>query len=1268
MVTGCNICCLNVRGLTNKQKRIDVFEWLKQKQHSIYLLQEFHGHKHLTDEYLREWGYKGIFNFHTSDSRGVAILFLNNFDFTLHDQKVNDEGNLIVVDITIETHRLTLVNLYGPNKDDPPFYNAMRQIIDGFDNASIIMGGDWNMVMDYEKDTHGYNRNNNPRARIEVLGMMEELNLSDIWRINNPDKSRYTWKSAYRPVKMSRLDFFLVTDDLMNVTCESNISSGYRSDHSLVSISLNLYNQTRGRGFWKLNTSLLFDETYKQLISELIRSESMNYNKGIDNTDSNDACISDQLFLDTLKLSIRGRTISYSAKKAKCNRETELTLSKQIEKLEQNIGNNQPGDNDEQILDELGAAKLNLEQLREEHVKGIMIRSKVQNYEEGEKPTKYFLSLEKKNYNSKVMREIELDDKVIKDPEKILAVQTDFYKHLYTTNAGEVDQTVSDYFLSEENIEKLDDSQRLRCEGPIKMEEILTVLKNMKNNKTPGNDGFPAEFYKIFWKDLGPFVLKSINEAFEKNELSITQKQGVITCLPKGNKSRRLLKNWRPITLLNTDYKLLSGVLANRMKSVLPDIISTEQKGFLKNRFIGENTRLVYDIISELNNNKTSKGMIMLIDFEKAFDTVGWKFINQILGAYNFGDSFKKWFEILYRGASSCVINNGHFSGSFQIGRGCRQGDPLSPYIFILAIEPLAAAIRNAPTIKGIHIKNKEYKIGQYADDTFLLLDGSEESIYNSFNVLENFGKLSGLKVNKEKTQSCWLNRDQNETHNICTDINLNWVTEFKLLGITLSYDLKASTILNFQNILSKVRNILKIHSNRNLTIMGKSTIIKTFAIPQIIHVIASLPTVNKQFMKDLYKVLKDFLWDGKRSKISWEILSHERQDGGLNLPNLEVFFQSLKISWIKRLMAQGAWQTLFADTICEDKSLIWELDRQSLIDLSENIKNIFWKEVITAWCHFRYNQNDPDINDILKYPIWYTYWNTNPNILSMKRRFIDKGIIYLKDLINDQRQFYTHTDFQNRTHIKINFLEYLGLIGSIPRCWKNTIEKSTLTDGIAQIFRISLKYITNLERPTNAVYRKHLETVTVEKKPEIKWENTFNKQIDWKSVYSNIYSSTLNVKVQSFQFKLVHRILPTNKFLHICKIKETEMCYFCNSEIETFEHLFFECTVVRQFWYKIKHWLNPHIEIDIWLNTENIILGIITNNKNSILINHIFLLAKRCIFSTKYKEGILSLSILVNTIRNVYNIEQKIMIADTEGKYKYIVNKWKDIEDLLNE
>ena len=151
----------------------------------------------------------------------------------------------------------------------------------------------------------------------------------------------------------------------------------------------------------------------------------------------------------------------------------------------------------------------------------------------------------------------------------------------------------------------------------------------MKNNKSPGLDGFPVEFFKCFWTDIGHFILQSLNYGYRNGSLSITQKQGVITCIRKQNKSRINLKNWRPISLLNVIYKLASAVISNRLKKVLDNIINENKKGFIAGRFLGENVRLIYDVLFEFKKQNLP-GLLLSIDFEKAFDTVSCKFIMKV--------------------------------------------------------------------------------------------------------------------------------------------------------------------------------------------------------------------------------------------------------------------------------------------------------------------------------------------------------------------------------------------------------------------------------------------------------------------------------------------------------------------------------------------------------------------------------------------------------------------------------------------------------------
>ena len=161
-----------------------------------------------------------------------------------------------------------------------------------------------------------------------------------------------------------------------------------------------------------------------------------------------------------------------------------------------------------------------------------------------------------------------------------------YFKTLYSENIN-IDDNLIETILGE-NQSKLSDQDANILEGEIKYPELAEALKNMKNSKTPGNDGFTAEFFKFFWIDMKMFILNSLNYGYKTGSLSITQKQGIITCLPKPNKSPFYLKNWQPISLLHVIYKLASSVIASRLKNVLHKLIHEDQKGFIAGRFIGE--------------------------------------------------------------------------------------------------------------------------------------------------------------------------------------------------------------------------------------------------------------------------------------------------------------------------------------------------------------------------------------------------------------------------------------------------------------------------------------------------------------------------------------------------------------------------------------------------------------------------------------------------------------------------------------------------------
>ena len=206
---------------------------------------------------------------------------------------------------------------------------------------------------------------------------------------------------------------------------------------------------------------------------------------------------------------------------------------------------------------------------------------------------------------------------------------------------------------------------------------------------------------------LGKLVVDSLKYAFEYGELSSSQKQAVITLIVKKGKDKRLVKNWRPISLVNVDAKLASKTLAKRLEKVLPEVIYFNQNAFVKGRKIFDSVRTIDDVI-EYARYKDIPGILVAIDFEKAFDSLNLIqfFILRVLHAFNFGPSFIQWIRVLYNNASSCVMNNGFTTGPFAPSRGVRQKGPHSPYLFIIALETLATKTREDDGIKGRYQMN----------------------------------------------------------------------------------------------------------------------------------------------------------------------------------------------------------------------------------------------------------------------------------------------------------------------------------------------------------------------------------------------------------------------------------------------------------------------------------------------------------------------------------------------------------------------------------
>ena len=353
-----------------------------------------------------------------------------------------------------------------------------------------------------------------------------------------------------------------------------------------------------------------------------------------------------------------------------------------------------------------------------------------------------------------------------------------FYANLYDKDSCQQGGLSIDEFVKNVNTNLLTDEQQEYLEKKITTNEYLEALKSFEKNKTPGNDGLTVEFYLGFWHLIEKCLVNSLNFAHGHGQLSNSQKQATITLLEKKDKDRRFIKNWRQISLINVDVKIASKAIARKLEL----FIHSNQNGFIKGRSLLDGVRTIEDVL-EFAKFTDSSDILLAVDFEKAFDSLNHSFLFKFLEKFNFGTQFIKWIKTCYTIVSSCVLNNGFITDLFDIRCGVRQGDPLSPLLFILAIEVLACRIREDKGIKGILINEEEIKLTLFADDmTCFLRDIA--SYHRLLATLQIFYKFSNLRVNDDKTEIFAIG-----THNLDPTTFSHKVREsIKILGIVYDY------------------------------------------------------------------------------------------------------------------------------------------------------------------------------------------------------------------------------------------------------------------------------------------------------------------------------------------------------------------------------------------------------------------------------------------------------------------------------------------------
>ncbi len=389
---------------------------------------------------------------------------------------------------------------------------------------------------------------------------------------------------------------------------------------------------------------------------------------------------------------------------------------------------------------------------------------------------------------------------------------------------------------------------------------------------------------------------ETLKETINKSLLPPTMRQGVIVLTPKSGKDPKILDNWRPITLLNNDYKILTHIFSNRLKG-LPQIISDTQSGFMKGRSIHDNIRLVLDLV-EYSDYISDDGFILFLDFYKAFDTVEHPFSFKALELCGFGENFRKTIKCFYHDTTSSVSLLGGTSPRFTINRGIKQGCPISPSLFLIAAEMLSILVKNSE-VEKLSVFNNDIVVSQLADDTTLFLKNVKQ-VPKAIETIDLFSRASGLKLNLEKCELLAIH----DCHLVAA-YGIPIKSTVKYLGVHISKDNKLSESLNIWSKMHECTSRFDRWLNRDLSLLDRIYITRMESLSRGIYPAYSLSISNKA-IETINKVNFDYIWKKKSHYLKKATLVKNYEDGGLQALDFDCINGTLKIKWLRSFVANN--------------------------------------------------------------------------------------------------------------------------------------------------------------------------------------------------------------------------------------------------------------------------------------------------------------------------------------------------------------------------
>uniref|UniRef100_A0A803QSN5 Reverse transcriptase domain-containing protein n=1 Tax=Cannabis sativa TaxID=3483 RepID=A0A803QSN5_CANSA len=667
-------------------------------------------------------------------------------------------------------------------------------------------------------------------------------------------------------------------------------------------------------------------------------------------------------------------------------------------------------------------------------------------------------------------------------------------------------------------------------------DEVRRAINAMGKDKAPGPDGFPPSFYIHHWEKIHEDLTEMVIHFFTHLELPNFINDTSLVLVPKKD-SPATVNDFRPIALCNVAYKIISKIIASRLRYILPRIISPNQAAFVQGRHIAENTMIAREVVHSMNKRRGKRGcMLLKLDLEKAYDKLHWDFIIFVLHQIGFGSPFTDWVKACISIADIKLLLNGSIVGKFNPERGLRQGDPLSPSLYIMAAEALSRLLIRKENEGGL----KRFKLSRngtpithlmFADDIILFGEATIREARSFLHCLTDYCNSSGQKINFLKS-SVYFSKGVSgrKAQQIAETLGVKRMNRSaSYLGLPLFRSLKRTEDTN--HLVDRVLRRIQGWKVKLLSNAGKTCLIKTVG-SSLANYVASSDVIPATTANKIDKLFRDFWWGDTEDKrklhtIAWERLCKPKINGGLGFRTTEIMNKAFLMKWAWKVLINddSLWRQLMNDKYIKNSNF-FDLERKpsdtTLWKAILNIRDKFQKGICRT------------IGNGKETSIWFDPWVPGDNAQPMPCVETTEGVSLVSNFIINQQ-------------------------------WnEDMVRKWFARDDAKRILNISLP-----DTSTNDTWLWLPEpNGEFSVKLACRILSTPNQDAQSDRKWRILWGASIHNRLKFLWWRILSNSLPTKgKIGSLFPITDMN-CLFCSSYIESSFHLFWDCIVAKSIWF----------------------------------------------------------------------------------------------------